>query len=96
MCMIVEWKNRSTTEGGRRIQLLETNYGTMQVLKWILAEVKHLNWLLKKLSELMLKLGTMNLKQPLNILMNTTRFGYVFNGRKRRFQDCRCRITSSE
>jgi hypothetical protein len=69
------------------MQLLATNYGTMQVLKWILAKVKHLNWLLKKLNELMLKLKAMNLKQPLHTLMNTTMFGYVPNGRKKRFQD---------
>jgi hypothetical protein len=68
----------------------------MQVLKWICVEVKHFNWLLKKLNELMLRQKTMNLKQPLKTLTSTTKFGYVSNGRKRKFQDCRCRDASSE
>jgi hypothetical protein len=41
--MIIKRNNESTIEGGRRIQLLATNCGTMQVLKGILVEVKHLN-----------------------------------------------------
>jgi hypothetical protein len=76
--------------------LLAINYGIMQVLKWILAEVKHLNWLLKKSNELMLKQRAMNLKQPLKTLTSTTRFGYVPNGRKRRSQDYRLRDACSE
>ncbi len=39
----------------------------------------------------MLKLRAMNLKQPINTFTNTTRFGCVPNGRKRRFQDCKCK-----
>ncbi len=93
-CKIVERDNKSTTEGGRIIQLLAINCGTMQVLKWILVEVKHLKWLLKKLNELMLRQKTMNLKQPLKTLTSTTKFGYVPNGRKKKYQDCRCRYAS--
>jgi hypothetical protein len=33
MCIIVERNNISTTEGRRRIQLLATNCGIMQMLK---------------------------------------------------------------
>jgi hypothetical protein len=35
--------------------LFVINYGTMPMLKWILAEVEHWNWLLKKSNELMLR-----------------------------------------
>jgi hypothetical protein len=62
MCMIIKRDNWSTTEGERIIQLLAINCGIMQVLKWILAEVNHLNWLLKKSNELMMKQRAMNLK----------------------------------
>ncbi len=96
MCKIVERNNGSTTEGGKIIQLLVINCGIMQVLKWILVEVKHFNWLLKKLNELMLRQKTMNLKQPLKTLTSTTKFGNVPNGRKRKSQDCKCRNASSE
>jgi hypothetical protein len=88
--------DESTIEGKRRIQLLVTNCGTMQMLKWILVEVKHLNWLLKKSNELILRLKTMNLKQPLNTLTRTTRFGYVPNGRKKKSQDYKCRDVNNE
>ncbi len=59
MCMIVERNDRSTTEEGRKIPLFAINYETMQVLKWILVEVEHWNWLLKKLNELLLKQSIM-------------------------------------
>jgi hypothetical protein len=34
-------------------------------------------------------------KQPLKTFMSTTIFGYVFYGRKKRFQNYRCRDTCS-
>jgi hypothetical protein len=48
MCMIVERNNGSTTKGEWRITFFAINYGILQVLKWIVAEVEHWNWLLKK------------------------------------------------
>jgi len=93
--MIVK-RNNGSTIGRRGIQLLATNCGTMQVLKWILDKIKHLNWLLKKMNELILKLKAMNLKQQLNTITSTTRFGYVPNGRKKRSQDYKCWYVGSE
>ncbi len=34
-------------------------------------------------------------KQPLKTLTNTTKFGYVPNGRKEKFQDCKCKYASN-
>jgi hypothetical protein len=34
-------------------------------------------------------------KQPLKTLTSTTKFGYVPNGRNKKFQDYRCRYASS-
>ncbi len=39
--MIVKRDDKSTTEGGRRIQLLAINCGIMEVLKWILVKVNN-------------------------------------------------------
>ncbi len=47
--MVVKRNNGSTTEGERIIPLFAITCGTIQVLKWIVAEVEHWNWLLKKL-----------------------------------------------
>jgi hypothetical protein len=66
------------------------------MLKWIFVEVKHYNWLLEKLNELMLRLIAINLKKPLNTLKSITIFGYVPNGRKRRSQDYECKDAGNE
>jgi hypothetical protein len=66
--------------------LITINYGTIQMLNWIVVEVEHRKWLLTKLNELMLKQSIIK-KQPLKTLTNTMRFGNVFNGKKKRFQD---------
>jgi hypothetical protein len=34
-------------------------------------------------------------KQPLKTLMRTTKFGYVPNGRNKKFQNCKCKYVSS-
>jgi hypothetical protein len=61
------------------------------MLNWIVVEVEHWIWLLTKSSELMLRQNIIK-KQLLRTLTNTTRFGYVSNGKKKRFQDWhRCR-----
>jgi hypothetical protein len=39
--------------------LFAINYETMEMLEWILVEVKHWNLLLKKLNELMLRQNVM-------------------------------------
>jgi len=49
-------------------------------------EVEHWNWLLKKLNELMFRQNIIK-KQPLRTFTNTIRFGNVFDGKKKRFQD---------
>ncbi len=43
--MIVERNNKLTTQGKRKLTI---NCGTIQVLKWIVVEVEHWNWLLEK------------------------------------------------
>ncbi len=43
----VDSQKKWQTEGERIITLLKINYGTFQVLKWILVEIEHLkNWML--------------------------------------------------
>ncbi len=44
----------------------------------------------------MLRQNVMKLKQPLKTLTSTTRFGYVPNGKKKRFQNYKCRYACSE
>ncbi len=46
--MIIERNDGSTIEGEIRIPLFIIDYGTIQMLKWIMAKVD-LNWLLKKI-----------------------------------------------
>jgi hypothetical protein len=64
-------------------------------LKWIV-KVEQLNCLLKKSN---VNVETMSPKeydkQPLKTLMRTTRFGYVPNGRNKKFRNCKCKYVNS-
>jgi hypothetical protein len=94
--MIVERNNGSTTEGKRKITSFALICGIIHLLKWIVAKVEHWNYLLKKRN---VNVETMSHKKydkrPLKTFTSTTRFGYVPNGRKKRFQDYRCRNISN-
>jgi hypothetical protein len=71
--------------------LFTINYGTIQVLKWIVAGIEHWNWLLKNYKfNVETKRHKEYEKQPLKVLRSTTRFGYVPISRKKIFQDYRC------
>jgi hypothetical protein len=69
---------------------------TTQVLKWIMAKVKHWNWLLKKLNVNVETNSHKNYeKKPPKTLESTTRCGYVLDGRNKIFQDSMCRYVGS-
>jgi hypothetical protein len=78
----------------KQITIIIIKYGIIQVSNIIVAEVEHWNWLFTKSNELMLKQSIIN-KQPQKILMSIIRFGYVFDGRKKIFQDYKCKNASS-
>ncbi len=44
----------------------------------------------------MLRQNVMKFRQPLKTPTNTTKFGYVPNGRKKRYQTYRCKDACSE
>jgi len=95
--MIVERNDGSIIEGEIIIQLFAINCKMMQGLKWILAKVEHLKLINEKIkwTNVETKCHKEYEKQPLKILTSTTRFKYVPNGRKKKFQNCRCRDASS-
>ncbi len=62
-----------------------------------MVEVKHWNWLLKKLNvNVEINSHKKYEKQSLKTLTSITKIGYVPGGRKKRFQDYRCRNVGSQ